>query len=345
MRSVTATGFSVPIVDIAPTLAAGCPVGDVAEQIDRACCDVGFFAIVGHGVDDELRADVLSLARRFFALPDSEKRALAIERSPNNRGYAGIAGERLQPDLPADLKETFDVGLELTADGGELSPLDGPNQWPAIAGFRDTLERYQDEAIEIARTLMSVIATANHLPGDHFTACLRRPIVTTRLLRYPRVDQPTTTGQLGCGAHSDYGCLTLLYADGTPGLQLMTVDDEWVDVTVPDGALIVNLGDLLQRWTNDRYRSTRHRVIPPTERDRYSVPVFVNPEWSTLVRCLPTCTSDERPARHAPVVSGEYLQSRYDDTFVYRGDAPALDSRNVHHAETEHSCEPNCIRP
>ena len=104
MRSVTATGFSVPIVDIAPTLAAGCPVGDVAEQIDRACCDVGFFAIIGHGVDDELRADVLSLARRFFALPDSEKRALAIERSPNNRGYAGIAGERLQPDLPADLK-------------------------------------------------------------------------------------------------------------------------------------------------------------------------------------------------------------------------------------------------
>ena len=207
------------------------------------------------------------------------------------------------------------------------------------------MERYQDEAIEIARTLMAVIATANHLPGDHFTACLRRPIVTTRLLRYPRVDQPTTTGQLGCGAHSDYGCLTLLYADGTPGLQLMTVDDEWVDVTVPDGALIVNLGDLLQRWTNDRYRSTRHRVIPPTERDRYSVPVFVNPEWSTLVRCLPTCTSDERPARHAPVVSGEYLQSRYDDTFVYRGDAPALDSRNVHHAETEHSCEPNCIRP
>ena len=111
----------------------------------------------------------------------------------------------------------------------------------------------------------------------------------------------------------------------------MTVDDEWVDVTVPDGALIVNLGDLLQRWTNDRYRSTRHRVIPPTERDRYSVPVFVNPEWSTprCAACRPA-RATERPARYAPVLSGEYLQSRYDDTFVYRRRRPVtLDSRNA----------------
>ncbi len=320
----TADGFTVPVIDIAATLAAGRPVGDVVEQVDVACREVGFFAVVGHGIDSALRAAVLDRAVEFFALPLEDKQALAIERSTNNRGYAGIAGERLQPDLPGDLKETFDIGPELPADAPNLSPLDGPNQWPDLPGFREPLEQYQDAAIDVARALMRIVAAANGLAYEHFDACHEQPIVNTRLLHYPQVDQRTSDAQLGCGAHSDYGCLTLLYCDGTPGLQLFTVDDEWVDVTVPDDALIVNLGDLLQMWTNDRYRSTKHRVIPPTERDRYSVPVFVNPEWHTEVRCLPNCVTDERPARHEPVLSGEYLQSRFDDTFIYREDAPAM---------------------
>jgi len=315
---------TVPVVDISATLAAGQPVGEIVEQVDRACREVGFFAVVGHGIEPALRAEVLERAVEFFALPDDKKRALAIERSANNRGYAGIAGERLQPDLPGDLKESFDIGPELPADTPNLSPLEGPNQWPDQPGFRDTLERYQDDAIDVARALMRIVAAANGLEETHFDACVERPIVNTRLLHYPQVDQRTSDAQLGCGAHSDYGCLTLLYHDGTPGLQLMTVDDEWVDVAVPDDALIVNLGDLLQRWTNDRYRSTKHRVIPPTERDRYSVPVFFNPEWNTEVRCLPNCVTDERPARHEPVLAGEYLQSRFDDTFIYREEASAM---------------------
>jgi isopenicillin N synthase-like dioxygenase len=322
--SAAADGFTVPVIDIAATLAAGRPVGDVVAQVDRACREVGFFAVVGHGIDSALRGQVLERAVEFFALPLADKQALAIERSTNNRGYAGIAGERLQPDLPGDLKETFDIGPELPDDTPGMSPLDGPNQWPDLPGFRHPLEEYQDAAIEVSRVLMRVIAAANDLEPHYFDACLEMPIVNTRLLHYPQVDQRTSDAQLGCGAHSDYGCLTLLYSDGTPGLQLLTVDDEWVDVTVPDDALVVNLGDLLQMWTNDRYRSTKHRVIPPTERDRYSVPVFVNPEWHTEVRCLPNCVTDERPARHAPVLSGEYLQSRFDDTFVYREEAPAM---------------------
>jgi len=218
--------FTVPVVDIAPTLAAGRPIGGVVEQVDRACREVGFFAVVGHGITPTLRATTLRCAVEFFALPDAEKQALAIERSTNNRGYAGIAGERLQPDLPGDLKETFDIGPERAADTPGLSPLDGPNQWPDLPGFRDTLERYQDEAIEVARALLRLIAAANGLPDDFFDASHEQPIVTTRLLHYPQVDQRTSDAQLGCGAHSDYGCLTLLYCDGTPGLQLMTMDDE-----------------------------------------------------------------------------------------------------------------------
>ena len=314
---------TIPTIDIGATRAAGLPVGDIAEQVDRACREVGFFAITGHGIADELRAAVLDAAQRFFALPAEVKHDVAIERSDNNRGYAGIAGERLQPDLPADLKETFDIGPERAADEPGLSPLDGPNQWPDLDDFRTTLEQYQAQAIDVARLLLRVVAEANGLPVDFFDACHEHPQVTTRLLHYPQVHHRTADEQLGCGAHSDYGCLTLLYCDGTPGLQLLRVDDEWIDVDVPDGAIIVNLGDLLQRWTNDRYRSTQHRVIPPISRDRYAVPVFVNPQWSTEVACLPSCVSDERPARYPPVLAGEYLQSRYNDTFIYRETAPA----------------------
>ncbi len=314
---------SIPVIDITATIAAGRPVGDVAAQVDRACRGVGFFAITGHGISDELRDAVLDAAHRFFALPLEMKQQVAIERSANNRGYAGVGGERLQPDLPADLKETFDIGPEMAFDDPRCSPLDGPNQWPALAEFQQPLEEYQDRAVDVAVVLMRVIAEAQGLPVDHFDSMHELPLATLRILHYPQVDQRTSDDQLGCGAHSDYGCLTLLYCDGTPGLQLLNVDDEWVDVDVPDGALIVNLGDLLQRWTNDLYRSTRHRVIPPTTRDRYSVPVFVNPQWGAEVACLDACVTDERPARHTPVLAGEYLQSRYNDTFVYREAAPA----------------------
>lgn len=308
----------IPVVDVATSLAAGRPVGSLAADVDRACREVGFFAVTGHGIADELRAAVLLEAVRFFRLPLADKARLGIERSTNHRGFAGVAGERLQPDLPPDLKETFDVGPEVAEDDPARSPLDGLSQWPDLPGFRDTIEEYQAAALDLAVLLMQAVAVANGLPHDHFDRCLERPVATTRLLRYPRADERTDPGQLGCGAHSDYGCLTLLFCDGTPGLQIQRLDGAWIDVVVPDGALIVNLGDLLQRWTNDRYRSTRHRVLAPTVRERYSVPVFVNPQWHTEVACLASCVTAARPARYAPILAGEYLQSRFDDTFVYR---------------------------
>lgn len=313
---------TIPLIDISGALAAGHAVGDVAEQVDRACREVGFFAVTGHGIDPALRAAMLEQAHRFFDLPEPVKAEVGIEHSTNNRGWAGIGGEQLQPDLPGDLKETFDVGPELAPDTPDLSPLEGPNQWPDLPGFREVLERYQDEACAVARVLLRVIAAGRGLPDEFFDEHHVRADVTTRLLHYPQVDQRTSDDQLGCGAHSDYGCLTLLYCDGTPGLQLQRVDDVWIDVEVPPDAIVVNLGDLLQRWTNDVYRSTRHRVIPPVDRDRYSIPVFFNPQWQTVVESLPSCVSADRPACYGPVLAGEYLQSRYDDTFAYRQAEP-----------------------
>jgi isopenicillin N synthase-like dioxygenase len=314
---------SIPVVDLAATRAAGRPTGEVIAEVDRACREVGFFAITGHGIGDELRAAVFDGAHRFFALPVDDKVAVAIERSDNNRGYAGVEGEKLQPDLPGDLKETFDIGPEMSPDDPHMSPLDGANQWPVLDGFREPLLEYQDRAVELGVLLMGIIAEAFGLPFDHFDECHVAPLATARLIHYPQAHERSADDQLGCGAHTDYGCLTLLDWDGTPGLQLLRTDDQWMDVVVPDGAIIVNLGDMLQRWTNDLYRSTRHRVIPPTERPRYSVPVFISPRWDTVIACLDACVTDDRPARYQPMLAGEYMQSRYNDTFAYREHAPA----------------------
>jgi isopenicillin N synthase-like dioxygenase len=311
------SGPSIPVVDLAEARAAEGPVGELAAIVDRACRDTGFLAVTGHGIPPALRAAVLDAARTFFALPAEVKAEVAIERSPHHRGYGGFGAEQLAPGVPPDRKETFDIGPEEEAGAAGGSPLAGPNQWPDLPGFRDTLEDYRAQATDVARLLMRLVAAGLGLPDRTFDACLEHPRVNLRLLRYPAVDGPVAEGQLGAGAHTDYGCLTLLCSDGTPGLQVRTLDGTWVDVEVPDDALVVNLGDLLQRWTNDRYRSTPHRVVPPVGRDRYSVPVFVNPHEDTEVVCLPGCADAERPARYGPVRSGEYLASRFADTFGY----------------------------
>ena len=311
----------LPVLDISrdadPVAAAS-----LSAELDAACCGIGFFAAIGHDVAGSLLDEMLAASRRFFALPLADKRRIAIERSRHHRGYAGIEGEFLQPGLKADLKETLDFGVERSPDDPELSPLEGPNQWPDLPGFRNTVERYQAAVLQAAQRVLRLVAAALALDGDFFDERLRRPLVGTRLIRYPGTESgsadPAPPDQLGCGAHSDYGCITLLLTDGTPGLQLLAVDGVWHDVIAPPGSFIVNLGDMLARWTNDRYRATVHRVQSPVGRVRYSVPTFVNPSYDTVVECLPSCLAAGQLPKYSPTSSGAYLQSRFDETFAYR---------------------------
>lgn len=307
---------SLPVLDIAsdsdPEVAA-----TLSAEIDVACSGIGFFAVIGHGVGDELLDDVLTAARQFFALPTASMRAVAIEQSSHHRGYAGLEGELLQPGLRADLKETLDFGPERSLDDPDLWPLEGPNQWPDLPGFRETIEAYQDAVLTAAKRLLRLIALALSLERGFFDERLNRPLVGTRLIRYPVSSEPPLD-QLGCGAHSDYGCVTLLHTDGSPGLQLLDVDGLWHNVIASAGSFIVNLGDMLARWTNDRYRATIHRMQPPRTADRYSVPSFVNPSYDTPVKCLPSCLKAGDRPNYPPTTSGQYLQSRFDETFAYR---------------------------
>ncbi|MEM9606181.1 MAG: 2-oxoglutarate and iron-dependent oxygenase domain-containing protein [Actinomycetota bacterium] len=309
---------TLPTFDISTVMGGEAPSSELSAGVDRACTEIGFFGVTGHGISAEQRGAVLDAARTFFSLPEAAKAAVAIEKSPNNRGWGSMGAEHLQPDIPTDLKETFDIAIERSADDPRNSPLDGPNLWPELEGFRETLEDFQDVTLQVAHAVLRVMGAALDLDADFFESRLRRPLVETRLLHYPGVEELPSDGQLGAGAHSDYGCVTLLYSDGTPGLQLQNADGEWIDAVVPADALVVNLGDLMQRWTNDRYRSTVHRVLPPVGTDRYSVPVFVTGDWDAVVETLPSCITDDAPKQYETVLAGEYLQRRFDETFAYR---------------------------
>ena len=233
--------------------------------VAAACADTGFFVVVDHGLDDELDA-AFAAARRFFALPSEAKERSAMV---GNDGYAGIGSRR------SGGKEMLDIGLASF------------ERWPDLEGFRAAIERYQAAALEVAHGLLRTVALGLDLDDGFFAQRMRRPQCFLRLLRYP----PTPAGVVTTGGHTDYGAITLLATDGRPGLEVRRRDGTWLPVEAPAGSLVVNLGDLLARWTNDRYVSTPHRVVSAGGAERLSIPFFVNPDPATAVICIPSCVT------------------------------------------------------
>ncbi|MFI8745400.1 2-oxoglutarate and iron-dependent oxygenase domain-containing protein [Pseudomonas sp. NPDC077186] len=315
---------SLPIIDIAPLYADDAIAWPaVAEQIDRACRDWGFFYIVGHPIGSERIDALLSAAKTFFALPAEEKLRIDITRSAHHRGYGAIATEQLDPSKPSDLKETFDMGFHMPVDHPEVlagKPLRGPNRHPHLPGWAELMEQHYADMQDLARTLLRAMAMALDIEHDFFDARFHEPISVLRLIHYPPRHTASSAEQQGAGAHTDYGCVTLLYQDDAGGLQVRARGGEWIDAPPLAGSFVVNIGDMLARWSNDRYTSTPHRVISPLGVDRYAMPFFAEPHPDTLIDCLPNCSSADNPPKYAAVTSAEYLLSRFADTYAYRRD-------------------------
>jgi len=319
-----ATGEALPSDEAARTAAA----------IDETLRSTGFLLVSGHGVDDDVRAAYFDAMRAFFALPQDEKDAIAIGKSDCHRGYVGFATETLEGalageeqmgvQLAGDMKETLDTGVEHGPDHPEVvakTPLHGPNQWPDLPGFRDAVETYRSAIIEAALRMQRALALALDLPPTFFENQPGETMLHLRLIHYPPMETLTPEpGQLGCGAHTDYGTLTLLADDGNGGLQVRQRSGEWIDVLVPPGQLVVNLGDLMAIWTNDRWVSNPHRVVNPPGVDRYSSPLFVTPPFHLEIETLSTCLADGEVPNHEPMVTGPYLMSRFDGTHSYRNE-------------------------
>ncbi|MEO1060538.1 MAG: 2-oxoglutarate and iron-dependent oxygenase domain-containing protein [Actinomycetota bacterium] len=315
--------MNVPVVDLGPIRAGVGDLDQLVHDVDVACREIGFFAVIGHDIPPSARAEALGAARAFFDQSHEQKEEIAIGRSAAHRGYVAMEAETLQAGLAGDAKEAIDIGLELPGEHPALRDTrgaHGPNQWPDVPGFRDAALGYYRWAFEAALMTLRAIALALDLRPGFFDRRMRLPMCNLRMLHYPPVPNPTED-RLGCGAHSDYGTITLLATDGEPGLELWR-DGTWTSITAPPDALVVNLGDLLARWTNDRYVSTVHRVISPTERHRYSMPFFVNPDPGTVVKPLRSCVDEAHPPAYEPVTAQEYLVSRFDDTHAYRAGRP-----------------------
>lgn len=327
----------IPTIDLAPfatgaELPSG-PASVAAAEIDAALREVGFVTVVGHGVSSEVKQAYFDAMREFFGRPLEEKEAIAIGKSAHHRGYVGFEAESLDGALgnaddaigtatAGDLKETLDTGTEYPSDHPLVvagTPLHGPNQWPRLPGFREAYDAYRSAVIEAALRMQRGLAMALGLAPTFFEDQPGDTMFHLRLIHYPPQSRVTPApGQLGCGAHTDYGTLTVLADDGVGGLQVQQRSGEWVDVVVPDGHLVVNIGDLMAIWTNDRWVSNPHRVVNPPGVDRYSSPLFVTPPFHLRIETLPTCLDADGRSRHAPLVAGPYLLSRFDGTHAYR---------------------------
>ena len=309
---------AIPVIDMA-SLHEGTAGGAqrVARQLLDAAETVGFFYVRNHRIPRDLIARTDAVARRFFALPLDEKQNVKV--APWHRGYIKVGEAKMYDNAKIDLKESFIWGAEVGPDEtgtAAASNLRGPNQWPsAIPEMRATLNEYFDAVNQCGRVLFRAFAANLGLDLNHFTRQFDRPITRGALVFYP--PQPPDLGedQFGVAPHTDYGCLTLLYQDPIGGLQVQGRDGDWVVARPIEDTLVINIGDLMARWTNEQFKSTPHRVINRSGRERLSIAVFVDPNYETMV--VPICRNGE-PPQHDPVTCGDYIVSRFDASFAYR---------------------------
>ncbi|WMS44720.1 2-oxoglutarate and iron-dependent oxygenase domain-containing protein [Acuticoccus sp. MNP-M23] len=318
------TAFSeIPVIDFAAMqgddAAAKAAVGAAVRD---ACTKVGFFYAVNHGMPQDVIDATFGAAHNFFDKPLEEKKRVSITRSEAMRGYTALLEENTNVENKGDMLEGFDLALDLPeTDPDVAAGVFGyaANQWPdGEPAFREALTTYHDAARTVGARIFAAFALALELPEDFFAAKITKPMAHMRVLHYPPQDGPIDESQIGIGAHSDYECFTMLATDDVGALQVLNAAGEWVAAPPMKGAFIVNVGDLMARWTNDYFQSTIHRAINRSGRERYSIPFFFGPNSQDVIEVLPSCQSAERPAKYAPITAGDYIRSRFDDTYAHR---------------------------
>src|SRR5699024_10362146 len=304
----------IPIIDVASLLDGSDPQA-VADQIGQVCAEVGFFYVKNHGVPTELVERMYRATEWFFDLPYDQKQQLNIENSgPTLRGYVPTFGENVDPENTRDYKESFDFG----AHDDNVSPFFGPNQMPKDhPEFEKVSQEYHDAMLGLARHLVRGMSLSLGLPADAIEQKQQKPITIQRLLHYPSQDKTASQEEIGIGAHTDYGFLTILSQDDVGGLQVRNREGDWISAPPVEGTFVINIGDLAQTLTNDRYSSTLHRVVNTSGKERYSIPFFMDLDYDAVVEPLDVCVSEENPAKYEPYVGGEHKYSRYVDSYAH----------------------------
>ena len=311
----------IPVIDMAPLVdGSRAQIERVANDIQRAAIDIGFLYVKNHGVPQHLYDSALQAARTFFDLPLDVKSQVGINK--RHRGFVAIGGANVAQGKRVDAKETFSWGLELPEDDPDvikINGLPGPNNWPDFfPKLQPALYDYFLASFKCGDHLLRAIAISLGIEPDFFSTRYSKPFARGQIIHYP--PQAPTGGieQFGIGEHTDFGAITLLWQDMNGGLQIKNRRGDWVHATPIEGTMVINIGDLLERWSNDRFKSNPHRVVNTSGRARYSLTVFYDPDYPTIVdpkdMGLPIGTAP----KYEPIVAGDHIRSRFDKTFSYR---------------------------
>ncbi|WP_321336354.1 2-oxoglutarate and iron-dependent oxygenase domain-containing protein [Breoghania sp.] len=312
---------ALPVIDVSD-LSSSDPARRkaVGEALRTACLDKGFFYCAGHGVPQGLIDAMFAETKALFDQPLERKMAIEKSKSGCNRGYEVLGGQTLEADAPPDRKEGFYIGVELPEDDPRVQEgrfNRGANQWPGdLPGFRPTMVAYFAALQELGERLMRGLALSLDLDENHFAPYCRDPLTTLRLLHYPPQRPDAEEGEKGAGAHTDFGGLTILMQDDVGGLQVYDNDAEsWIHANPIPGTFVCNLGDMIQRWTNGKYRSNLHRVVNASGRERYSIPFFHvgNPDYE--VACISTCLDEGEAPDYPPIRVEDHLKAMYAKTY------------------------------
>ncbi|KAI2627740.1 putative gibberellin 20 oxidase [Hypoxylon sp. NC1633] len=322
-------GVSIPVIDISGYIAGDLSrTTRIVEQLNTACRAPGFFQIIGHDVPAESRTRLFDKVAQFYDLPLTTKSALRRGLSANGaRGYEAIGTMTLEDEYK-DQKEGFMVGPELPP--GRL--LQGPNLWPdesECPGFRSTMEEYYTAVRSLSLRMFRLLALSLRLDEHYFDAFVdsRDSISMCRAHRYPQATVEAAERSRGIGAHTDFGAMTLLLQDDIGGLEVFHRPSKtWNAVPYVEDAYIVNIGDMMEWWTNGRYMSTLHRVISPVlNRDRYSVVFFNEGLLDQVIECISTCIEHGEAPPYQPISVEAHLRKRYGDGYGEDGDKAERD--------------------
>jgi isopenicillin N synthase-like dioxygenase len=307
----------IPVLDIAQLLASPSPDrdGEFVQQLRDMATNVGFFYLTGHGVSAHLFDHLVEAAQRFFSLPSSEKMKVYIGLSKNHRGYVP-PGEEVFYGGSKDSKEAFDLSLELPENHPDVlngNLLLGPNQWPSLPGFAETVMEYYQAIFSVGRALFTGFAMALGEEPNFFEPYITRPPSQLRLIHYPF--SASVPSRNGIGSHTDYECFTLLHSTA-PGLEVLNGVGDWISVPPLPGALVVNIGDMMEVLSNGLFVATSHRVRK-TDRERFSFPLFCSLDYDAWVVPLERFVTPDRP-RRTGMVAGEHLYAQTAQTFSYQ---------------------------
>jgi isopenicillin N synthase-like dioxygenase len=322
------TPKSIPIVDLARTFdpsSSACE--SAAAAIHQACRETGFFYVANHGVSHELVGAQFAAAKAFFDLPIAEKMRIHMKLSPTTAGYEPVGGQILDSQdakaeqAPPDLKESFYCGLDLPDDHPyavkKWRGL-GHNQWPDLPGLREQTIRYHKAMRGVGDHVLTLLARSLDLAPDWFAPHFVWPGATLRFIKYPPQPATASHNQIGAGAHTDWGGITILAQDASGGLEVRTVDGEWIEATPIEDTFVINLGDLMARWTNGVYRSNMHRVKNnKSGGDRYSLPFFHSPRADAVIEPIPTCVTPEHPRLFEDCTSSEHMLEMFRRSYGY----------------------------